>query len=77
MGAVKKLVADMYVRCSFPLSHDCIAASDTCQGSADSVVADERGMFWYRCAEHAGWIRPGVRGAIHQGINVIGFPDGR
>lgn len=55
-------VTELYVRCSYPLRPDAIAASDTCQHPADTAVRDADGNLWYRCPTHEGELRSGVFG---------------
>ena len=55
-------VTELYVRCSYPLRPDAIAASDTCQHPADTAVRDAEGNFWYRCPTHEGELASGVFG---------------
>lgn len=55
-------VADLFVRCSYPMRPDAIAASDTCQHPADTAVRDDQGNLWYRCPTHEGELSNGVFG---------------
>lgn len=55
-------VTDLYVRCSYPLRPDVLAASDTCQHPANTAVRDADGNLWYRCPAHEGELRNGVFG---------------
>ena len=57
-------IIELYVNCSYPMRPDVIAASDTCQHPADTAVQDTAGNSWYRCREHRGQLRPGVRGKV-------------
>lgn len=66
---VKRNVTDLYVQCAFPMRPDAIAASDTCQRPATSAV--EIGTAWYwRCDQHMGLIRPGVKGVSRIDVEV-------
>jgi hypothetical protein len=56
-------VTELYVRCSYPMRPDAIAASDTCQHPASTAVRDDKGWLWYRCPAHEGELRNGVPGA--------------
>jgi hypothetical protein len=55
-------VTELYVRCSYPLRPDAIAASDTCQHPANTAVRDVKGNLWYRCPSHEGELTNGVFG---------------
>lgn len=55
-------VTDLYVRCSYPLRPDAIAASDTCQHPANTAVRDGKGWLFWRCPTHEGELRNGVFG---------------
>lgn len=55
-------VAELYVRCSYPMRPDALAASDTCQQSADTAVRDAGGNLWWRCPAHEGKLRDGIYG---------------
>jgi hypothetical protein len=55
-------VTELYVRCSYPMRPDAIAASDTCQHPADTAVRDADGNLWYRCPTHEGELSNGVFG---------------
>lgn len=57
-------VIDLYVRCSYPMRPDVLAASDTCQHPADSAVRDENGALWWRCPTHEGQLTLGVYGGV-------------
>ncbi len=57
-----KPVTELYVRCSYPLRPDAIAASDTCQHLANTAVKDADGNYWYRCPSHEGELTSGVYG---------------
>ena len=61
-----KHIADLYVRCSYPLRPDVLAASDTCQHPADSGVKDDKGNVWWRCPAHRGELRLGVTGEVRE-----------
>jgi hypothetical protein len=55
-------VTELYVRCSYPLRPDAIAASDTCQHPANTAVRDAEDRLWWRCPTHEGELRNGVFG---------------
>lgn len=55
-------VIDLYVRCSYPMRPDAIAASDTCQHPANTAVRDAEGNLWWRCRTHEGELRNGFFG---------------
>lgn len=55
-------IAELYVRCSYPLRPDPLAASDTCQHPANTAVRDTEGNLWWRCPTHEGQLRNGVFG---------------
>jgi hypothetical protein len=57
-------VTELYVRCSYPMCPDVIAASDTCQHPANTAVQDAEGNLWWRCPTHEGALRLGVSGAV-------------
>jgi len=55
-------VTELYVRCSYPLRPDAIAASDTCQHPANTAVRDAAGALWWRCPTHEGELMNGEFG---------------
>ena len=55
-------VTELYVRCSYPLRPDVLAASDTCQHPADTAVRDAEGNLRWRCPTHEGELTNGVYG---------------
>jgi hypothetical protein len=55
-------VTELYVRCSYPMRPDAIAASDTCQHPANTAVRDADGNLWYRCLTHEGELSSGAFG---------------
>lgn len=55
-------ITELYVRCSYPLRPDAIAASDTCQHPANTAVRDAEGVLWWRCPTHEGELASGVFG---------------
>jgi hypothetical protein len=57
-------VSSLYVGCAFPMRDDAIAASDTCQKTANSAVMID-GNYYYRCPKHAG-----RKNARHAGYNI-------
>jgi hypothetical protein len=62
---VERDIADLFVRCSYPVRPDALAASDTCQdmapyGVKDPAVVDS--PTWYRCAAHMDYLPDGQIG---------------
>jgi hypothetical protein len=57
-------VSSLYVGCTFPKREDVLAASDTCQHTANSAVEAEPGVFTYRCSEHRGMVDKNRRGEV-------------
>ena len=55
-------VINLYVRCSYPLRPDVLAASDTCQHPANTAVRNAEGNLWWRCPTHEGELTNGVYG---------------
>lgn len=55
-------ITELYVRCSYPMRPDAIAASDTCQHPANTAVRDADGNLWWRCPTHEGELSSGVFG---------------
>src|SRR6185437_9460141 len=53
-------VTELYVRCSYPMRSDAIAASDTCQHPANTAVRDFKGWLFWRCPTHEGELTNGV-----------------
>jgi Rieske Fe-S protein len=57
-------VTELYVRCSYPMRPDVLAASDTCQHPANTAVRGAGGSLWWRCPAHEGQMALGRRGEV-------------
>ena len=65
---VERRIVDMFMKCTYPMRPDVLAASDCCGKPAATAVLRPDGMKTWRCPEHKGLVKDDETGEVFESI---------